>query len=64
MEEMKWFIEVVKEFWGMDINVVLEIIVIYEYEFNVLVKVFFEIIGINLMYILIQEGDVIEKLQI
>jgi len=63
MEEMKWFIEAAKQFRGMDINVVSETIATHEYESNVLAKAFSEITGINLTHTLIQEGDVIEKLQ-
>ena len=63
MEEMKWFIEAAKEFRGMDINVVSETIATHEYESSVLAKAFSEITGINLTHTLIQEGDVIEKLQ-
>jgi len=47
----------------MSINVVSETIATHEYEANVLAKAFSEITGINLTHDLIQEGDVIEKLQ-
>jgi glycerol transport system substrate-binding protein len=63
LEEMKWFIEAAKPFRGMDINVVSETITTHEYESQVLAKAFSEITGINLTHDLIQEGDVIEKLQ-
>ncbi len=63
MKEMKWFIEAAKQFRGMDINVVSETIATHEYESSVLAKAFSEITGINLTHTLIQEGDVIEKLQ-
>ncbi len=63
MKEMEWFIQAAKQFRGMDINVVSETIATHEYESNVLAKAFSEITGINLTHTLIQEGDVIEKLQ-
>jgi glycerol transport system substrate-binding protein len=63
MEEMKWFIQASAPYRGMSINVVSETIATHEYEANVLAKAFSEITGINLTHDLIQEGDVIEKLQ-
>ena len=63
MKEMEWFIEAAKQFRGMDINVVSETIATHEYESKVLAEAFSEITGINLTHTLIQEGDVIEKLQ-
>ncbi|OLF82879.1 MULTISPECIES: ABC transporter substrate-binding protein [unclassified Marinobacter] len=63
MKEMEWFIQAAKQFRGMDINVVSETIAVHEYESSVLAKAFSEITGINLTHTLIQEGDVIEKLQ-
>ena len=63
MAEMQWFIEAAKPFRGMDINVVSETITTHEYESQTLAKAFSEITGINLTHDLIQEGDVIEKLQ-
>ena len=63
LKELEWFIDAAKEFRGMDIQVVSETIATHEYESNVLAKAFSEITGINLTHDLIQEGDVIEKLQ-
>ena len=63
MEEMEWFIKAAEEFRGMDINVVSETIATHEYESETMAKAFSEITGINLTHELIQEGDVIEKLQ-
>jgi glycerol transport system substrate-binding protein len=63
MKEMEWFIKAAEQFRGMDINVVSETIATHEYESNVLAKAFTDITGINLTHTLIQEGDVIEKLQ-
>ena len=63
LKEMKWFIEAAKPFKGMTINVVSETITTHEYESKVLAKAFEEITGIKVKHDLIQEGDVIEKLQ-
>jgi len=63
LREMEWFTKAAEQFRGMDINVVSETIATHEYESNVLAKAFSEITGINLTHTLIQEGDVIEKLQ-
>ena len=63
LEEMKWFIEAARPFRGMEINVVSETIDTHVYESKTLAKAFSEITGIRLSHDLIQEGDVIEKLQ-
>ena len=47
----------------MNIKVVSETIPTHEYEAKVLAKAFEEITGIKVSFDLIQEGDVIEKLQ-
>ncbi len=63
MKELEWFIKAAEPFRGMEINVVSETIATHEYESKVLAKAFSEITGIELNHTLIQEGDVIEKLQ-
>lgn len=63
MKEMAWFTKAAESFRGMEINVVSETIATHEYESSVLAKAFSEITGIKLTHTLIQEGDVIEKLQ-
>ena len=63
LEEMRWFIKAAKPFEGMSINVASETIATHEYESKVLAKAFSEITGINITHDLIQEGDVVEKLQ-
>ena len=63
MAEMEWFIKASAPYRGMDINVVSETIATHEYESQVMAKAFSEITGINITHDLIQEGDVIEKLQ-
>ncbi len=63
-KEMAWFTEAAKPFRGMHIKVVSETIPTHDYESKVLTKAFEEITGIKVTHDLIQEGDVIEKLQI
>lgn len=62
-QEMQWFIDAAKPFQGMEINVASETITTHEYEAKVLAKAFYEITGIKVNHDLIQEGDVVEKLQ-
>jgi glycerol transport system substrate-binding protein len=63
LAELQWFINAAKPFAGMEINVVSETIATHEYESKVLAKAFFEITGIRIKHDLIQEGDVVEKIQ-
>ncbi|MFT7528604.1 MAG: glycerol transport system substrate-binding protein [Arenicella sp.] len=62
-KEMAWFTQAASDFRGMQINVVSETIATHEYESKVLAKAFTEITGIEITHDLIQEGDVVEKLQ-
>ncbi|MEM7360504.1 MAG: ABC transporter substrate-binding protein [Pseudomonadota bacterium] len=63
LAEMAWFTQAAADFRGMEINVVSETITTHEYESKVLAKAFTEITGIKINHDLIQEGDVVEKLQ-
>jgi glycerol transport system substrate-binding protein len=63
LKEMEWFIKAAEPFKGMEIKVVSETIPTHDYESKVLTKAFEEITGIKVTHDLIQEGDVIEKLQ-
>ncbi|MEK0364291.1 ABC transporter substrate-binding protein [Pseudomonas sp. CBC3] len=63
MEELRWFIKAAEPFRGMEINVASETITTHEYESKTLAKAFSEITGIRLRHDLMQEGDVVEKLQ-
>ena len=63
LKEMEWFIKAAAPFKGMEIKVVSETIPTHEYESRILTKAFEEITGIKVTHDLIQEGDVIEKLQ-
>lgn len=64
--EMKWFIEAAKRLQAKgvtEISVVSETLTTHEYESKTLAKAFQEITGIKVNHDLIQEGDVVEKLQ-
>jgi glycerol transport system substrate-binding protein len=64
--ELKWFIDAAAKLKAKgvrDISVVSETITTHEYESKTLAKAFSEITGINVKHDLIQEGDVVEKLQ-
>jgi len=63
LKEMQWFIKAAEPFKGMEINVVSETITTHAYESETLAKAFTEITGIKLKHDLIQEGDVVEKIQ-
>ena len=66
MAEMKWFIDAAAKLKAKgvtQINVVSETITTHEYESKTLAKAFEEITGIKVNHDLIQEGDVVEKLQ-
>ncbi|PJN96742.1 ABC transporter substrate-binding protein, partial [Amaricoccus sp. HAR-UPW-R2A-40] len=61
--EMEWFAKAAEPFKGMTINVVSENIPTHTYESQTLTKAFEGITGIKVTHDLLQEGDVIEKLQ-
>ncbi|HWU90150.1 MAG TPA: ABC transporter substrate-binding protein [Kofleriaceae bacterium] len=63
LAELRWFMEAAKPFAGMTIKVVSETIDTHVYESKTLAKAFSEITGITVIHDLLQEGDVIEKLQ-
>ncbi|WP_263264328.1 ABC transporter substrate-binding protein [Pseudomonas sp. RIT-PI-S] len=66
MAEMKWFIDAAKslrEGGVKEIKVVSETLTTHEYESKTLAKAFTEITGIKVTHDLLQEGDVVEKLQ-
>ncbi|QHI99208.1 carbohydrate ABC transporter substrate-binding protein [Xylophilus rhododendri] len=66
MAEMKWFIDAAKKLQAKGVNsisVVSETLTTHEYESKTLAKAFTEITGIKVTHDLIQEGDVVEKLQ-
>ena len=61
--EMDWFTAASEPYRGMTINVVSETLTTHEYESETLARAFYEVTGIRVNHDLIQEGDVIEKLQ-
>lgn len=64
--ELQWFIEAAKKLQAKgvkEISVVSETIATHEYESKVLARAFEDITGIKVKHDLIQEGDVVEKLQ-
>lgn len=63
MKEMKWFIKAAEPFKGMEIHVVSETLTVHQYESEKLAKAFEEITGIKVKHDIIQEGDVVEKIQ-
>src|SRR5271166_697836 len=63
MKEMQWFIKAAEPFKGMEINAVSETLTVHEYESRTLAKAFEEITGIKVKHDIIQEGDVVEKIQ-
>src|ERR1700712_3523073 len=63
MKEMEWFAKAAEPFKGMEIGVVSETLTVHEYEAKTLAKAFAEITGIKVKHDVIQEGDVVEKIQ-
>ena len=66
LEEMKWFIDAadkLKKKGVKEISVVSETIDTHVYESKTLAKAFEEITGIKVKHDVIQEGDVVEKMQ-
>ena len=62
-KELQWFVDAAKPFAGMDIKVVSESLTTHEYESKVLAPAFTAITGIKVTHDIIQEGDVVEKIQ-
>ena len=63
LDELAWFSAASSDLRGLEINVVSETLTTHEYEATTLAQAFFDITGIRVTHDLIQEGDVIEKLQ-
>ncbi|MCW7540069.1 ABC transporter substrate-binding protein [Aquabacterium sp. A7-Y] len=66
MLELQWFIEAARKLQARgvkEVHVVSETIATHEYEAKTLARAFEEITGIKVRHDLIQEGDVVEKLQ-
>jgi glycerol transport system substrate-binding protein len=62
-KEMQWFMDAAKPYAGMEIHVVSESLTTHKYESEVLAPAFTAITGIKVIHDLIQEGDVVEKIQ-
>src|ERR1700754_3699683 len=62
-KEMQWFVDAAKPFQGMEIKVVSETLTTHKYESEVLAPAFTAITGIKVTHDVIQEGDVVEKIQ-
>jgi len=63
LAEMKWFREAAQPYRGTTVNVVSETIDTHVYESKTMTRAFEEITGVKVKHDIIQEGDVIEKLQ-
>ncbi len=63
IQELNWIKAAAEPYKGMNISVVSETIDTHVYESQTMAKAFSEITGINLKHDIIQEGDVIEKIQ-
>ncbi len=62
-KEMQWFIDAAKPYAGMEIHVVSESLTTHAYESKTLAPAFSAITGIKVIHDIIQEGDVVEKIQ-
>ena len=61
--ELRWFMKAAAPYRGMTVKVVSETINTHTYESRVLARAFYELTGVRVVHDIIQEGDVIEKLQ-
>jgi glycerol transport system substrate-binding protein len=64
MAEMEWFIKASKPFQGMHVNCVSEILSVHEYESQTLTKAFADITGIHVTHNLMDEGTLVDKLEV
>ncbi len=66
MDEMKWFVDAAAQLKSQgvkEIHVVSETLDVHSYESKTLAKAFAEITGIQVKHDIMQEGDLVEKLQ-
>src|SRR5690349_22700225 len=61
--QLQWYVDAAKPYAGMEIKVVSESITTHDYESKVLAPAFTALTGIKVTHDIIQEGDVVEKLQ-
>jgi len=64
MAEMEWFIKASAPFKGMEASTVSEILSIHDYESKTLTKAFAEITGIKVNHELMDEGLLVDKIQV
>ena len=64
MAEMEWFINAAKPFAGMQVNCVSEILKVHDYESKTLTKAFAEITGIQVKHDLMDEGALVDKIEV
>ena len=62
-KELQWFVDAAKPYQGMEIHVVSESLTTHAYESKTLAPWFEKITGIKVIHDVIQEGDVVEKIQ-
>ncbi|WP_235890843.1 ABC transporter substrate-binding protein [Pararhizobium mangrovi] len=62
-KQMQWYVDAAKPFKGMEIHVVSESLTTHAYESKTLAPWFAKITGIKVIHDVIQEGDVVEKIQ-
>ncbi|MCP1673083.1 glycerol transport system substrate-binding protein [Natronocella acetinitrilica] len=63
LEEMRWFIEAAEPYRGMSINTVAESLPTHVWESEILADYFSRMTGVNVEHSIIQEGDLVERLQ-
>ena len=64
MAELEWFIHAAKPYKGMTLNTVSEILKVHEYESKTLTRAFDEITGIKVNHNLMDEGMLVDKIEI
>ena len=64
MAEMEWFVKASQPFKGMKVSTVSEILSIHEYESKTLTKAFADITGIQVSHELMDEGLLVDKVEI
>lgn len=64
MAEIEWFIKAATPYKGMEISTVSEILSIHDYESKTLTKAFDEITGIKVKHEMMNEGLLIDKIEV
>lgn len=63
MDEMSYLVEAAKPYEGMEVTAVSEVTGTHQFEANILSKAFEQITGIRVKHNVMQEGDVVSKLE-